>query len=163
MQASQHDILQAFSFSLDGHNTPQYFLDEIWLALPTLRALLDFNGGWRIGQRETWERLLGVTSGEYEHIPRFFFCIPVVVLNGAHLSTDDCAEPDILRYPLSLFTISALIFGITMATTKSNLNPFSGAIANNHSAEPDYIVIAISATGQTRTYKPKPNEIRRST
>jgi hypothetical protein len=49
-----------------------------------------------------------------------------------------------------------------MATTKSNPNPFPGAIANNHSAEPDYIVIAISATGQTRTYRPKRNEIMRS-
>jgi len=43
------------------------------------------------------------------------FRIPVVVLSGAHSSTDDCTEPDIPRYPVSLLTLSALISCITVS------------------------------------------------
>jgi hypothetical protein len=64
-QTSQRDILLAFSFSLGGHNTPQPIIDEVWLALPTLRALLCFKDGWKHAKRETWERLLGAISGEH--------------------------------------------------------------------------------------------------
>lgn len=62
VQTCQRDILQAFSYSL-GHNTPQPFIDELWLALPSLRGLLNFKDGWKIAQKQTWVRLLGAISG----------------------------------------------------------------------------------------------------
>ena len=44
---------------------PQSFLDELWFALPSLRDLLDFEGGWAMAQRETWERLFVAISGHF--------------------------------------------------------------------------------------------------
>ncbi|KIM88073.1 hypothetical protein PILCRDRAFT_269974 [Piloderma croceum F 1598] len=85
-ETSQREILEAFSFSLRGHNTPQPIMDEVYLALPSLRALLGFKGGWEDAKREAWKRLLRAVS-----------------------------EPDIIRFPISLLTISALITGIIIA------------------------------------------------
>jgi hypothetical protein len=62
-QTSQREILEAFSFSLRGHNTPQPIMDEVYLALPTLRVLLWFKGGWEDAKREAWKRLLRAVSG----------------------------------------------------------------------------------------------------
>ncbi|KZP09361.1 hypothetical protein FIBSPDRAFT_760073, partial [Athelia psychrophila] len=86
LEASQRDVLQALDYSL-GHSMPQAFLDELWCALPSLRALLAFEGGWEMAQRETWERL--------------FDLIP--------------AEPDVLRFPVSLMTAPALMAGVLLS------------------------------------------------
>ncbi|KZP24027.1 hypothetical protein FIBSPDRAFT_667336, partial [Athelia psychrophila] len=85
LEASQRDVLQALDYSL-GHSMPQAFLDELWCALPSLRALLAFEDGWEMAQRETWERL--------------FVAI---------------AEPDVLRFPISLMTVSALMTGVLLS------------------------------------------------
>ena len=77
LQTSQRDILQAFSFSLGGHNTPQSYLDEVWLALPTLRTLLNFKDGWKDAQRETWKGLFGIILG----VPSFFVSRNLSLIN----------------------------------------------------------------------------------
>ncbi|KAI0926491.1 hypothetical protein AcV7_005415 [Taiwanofungus camphoratus] len=82
LEAAQRDILEAFSFCI-GSVTPGSFMQELWLALPSLRALLGFDNGWAIAQEEAWAALL-----------------------------DALLEPDILRFPISLLTASALIDGI---------------------------------------------------
>ena len=105
LQTSQRDVLEAFSFSLGGHNTPQSYLDELWLALPTLRALLDFIDGWKDAQRETWKGLFEVILGMPS--PTLPFSGPVCSLTRT--------EPDILCFPVSLLTICALISGITIS------------------------------------------------
>ncbi|KAF9456914.1 hypothetical protein BDZ94DRAFT_1326634 [Collybia nuda] len=77
LESSQRDLLSAFSFSLGI--TPQGILDELWLALPSLRQLFNFTGGWNCVLKETWWRL-------FEAI----------------------LEPDVLRFPVSLLTIGTL-------------------------------------------------------
>jgi hypothetical protein len=116
-QTSQREILEAFSFSLRGHNTPQPIMDEVYLALPTLRALLWFKGGWEDAKREAWKRLLGAVSGGWIFrtpvlffLFGLFFCDPLTTF-----LLDTYTEPDILRFPISLLTISALISGIIIA------------------------------------------------
>ncbi|KAF7416335.1 hypothetical protein PC9H_002600 [Pleurotus ostreatus] len=78
LEASQRDLLSAFSFQLGS--SPQLLLDQLWMALPSLRQVLDFTGGWTYAQKLTWECL-------YEAL----------------------LQPDVLRYRLSLLTVAALI------------------------------------------------------
>jgi hypothetical protein len=85
-QTSQREILDAFSFSLRGHNTPQPIMDEVYLALPTLRGLLGFKGGWEEAKREAWKRLLGAVSGGWifrTFLPFLFYfsCLVFVFAN----------------------------------------------------------------------------------
>lgn len=59
--------------------TPELILGELWTALPSLRLLLSFPNGWSITQRETWWLLYKATT-----------------------------DPAVLRFPLTVFTASAL-------------------------------------------------------
>ncbi|KAG1728382.1 uncharacterized protein EDB91DRAFT_1313973, partial [Suillus paluster] len=89
LEVSQRDILSACGFSL-GSITPQGYMDELWLALPTLRkvtALL--KNGWESVQVETWDRLF-----------------------------DTLIEPDFLQFPVSLLTASALLDGLIIAIAR---------------------------------------------
>lgn len=43
-------MLSALDYQL-GSYTPQAFLDELFLALPSLRRLVDFRHGWGIVQK----------------------------------------------------------------------------------------------------------------
>ncbi|KAJ4485341.1 hypothetical protein J3R30DRAFT_1344387 [Lentinula aciculospora] len=52
LEAAQRDILLALSYNLGS--TPQAILDDLWIALPSLRELLDFNEGWSMVLQETW-------------------------------------------------------------------------------------------------------------
>jgi ABC-type uncharacterized transport system fused permease/ATPase subunit len=56
-QISQRDLLEFLSYDL-GMPTPQAILDELHLALPTLRHVLDFEGAWEDVLSETWKQLL---------------------------------------------------------------------------------------------------------
>ncbi|KAJ7778802.1 hypothetical protein DFH07DRAFT_540215, partial [Mycena maculata] len=77
LELAQRDVLAAFHYSLGC--TPQPILDELWTALPSLRQLLEFRGGWIHAQKEAW-----------------------------YLLFDAVGEPDILTFPVSLLTAAAL-------------------------------------------------------
>ncbi|KAH8991454.1 hypothetical protein EDB86DRAFT_2806571 [Lactarius hatsudake] len=83
LEISQRDLLECLSYDL-GMPTPQAILDELQLALPTLRHVLHFEHAWEDVLSETWKQLLA----------------------AAH-------SPDILRFPVSLLTATALIEAIT--------------------------------------------------
>jgi hypothetical protein len=38
-------------------------MDELWLALPSLRGLLDFDGGWKRAMAGAWTRLFIALDG----------------------------------------------------------------------------------------------------
>ncbi|KAJ7272791.1 hypothetical protein C8J57DRAFT_259459 [Mycena rebaudengoi] len=77
LESAQRDVLATFDYSLG--DTPQPVMDELWNALPSLRQLLDYEGGWNHAQNQAWGRLL-----------------------------DAVLEPDVLRFPISLLTAAAL-------------------------------------------------------
>ena len=56
-QISQRDLLECLSYDL-GMPTPQAIMDELHLALPTLRQVLDFESAWEDVLCETWKQLL---------------------------------------------------------------------------------------------------------
>ncbi|KAG1868381.1 hypothetical protein DFJ58DRAFT_678805 [Suillus subalutaceus] len=86
LEVSQRDILSACDFSL-GSITPQGLMDELWLALPTLRKATEpVKDGWKSVQVEIWNRLF-----------------------------DALTEPDVLQFPVSLLTASALLDGLIIA------------------------------------------------
>ncbi|KAI0251699.1 hypothetical protein BJV78DRAFT_1125880 [Lactifluus subvellereus] len=89
LELAQRDLLEYFSYDL-GMPTPQALLDELRLALPTLRHVLEAEHAWEDILSETWEQLLA----------------------AAH-------SPDLLRFPVSLLTATALIEGITRVVCSS--------------------------------------------
>ncbi|KAJ7184520.1 hypothetical protein C8R46DRAFT_1299604 [Mycena filopes] len=84
LETAQRDVLETFNWSLG--DTPQPILDELWLALPSLQQLLDFENGWRFAQKEAWWRL-----------------------------NDALLESDILNFPISLLTVAALAEALVAA------------------------------------------------
>ncbi|KAG1769955.1 hypothetical protein EV702DRAFT_1281971 [Suillus placidus] len=89
LEVSQRDILSACGFSL-GSITPQGFMDELWLALPTLRKATEpVKDGWKSVQVEIWDRLF-----------------------------DALIEPDVPQFPVSLLTASALLDGLIIAIAR---------------------------------------------
>ncbi|KAF8621437.1 hypothetical protein AX15_007795 [Amanita polypyramis BW_CC] len=89
LESAQRDILTALSYHLGV--TPQPLLDNLWLALPSLRQLFDYEGGWNYALRETWLQLF-----------------------------DAIAEPDVLQYPISLLTVACLVEGILAALVQKH-------------------------------------------
>ncbi|KAG2071275.1 hypothetical protein BDR04DRAFT_1016458 [Suillus decipiens] len=89
LEVAQRDILSACGFSL-GSITPQGLMDELWLALPTLRKAAEpVRNGWKSVQVEIWNRLF-----------------------------DALIEPDVLQFPVSLLTASALLDGLIIAIAR---------------------------------------------
>ncbi|RDX40830.1 hypothetical protein OH76DRAFT_1365616 [Lentinus brumalis] len=82
LETAQRDVLEAVTYRV-GSATPGAFMEELWNALPTLRRLVRFDGGWDAVQEEAW-----------------------VILNDA------LQQPEVLRYPPSLVTGGAVIEGI---------------------------------------------------
>ncbi|KAF8235373.1 hypothetical protein L208DRAFT_1392520, partial [Tricholoma matsutake] len=58
LETSQQDILASFLYRLGL--TPQAVLDELWVVLPSLCQLFDYNGGWNCVTKETRWRLFEV-------------------------------------------------------------------------------------------------------
>ncbi|KAJ3761199.1 hypothetical protein EV360DRAFT_7002, partial [Lentinula raphanica] len=81
LEAAQRDILFTTSYNLGS--TPQAILDDLWIALPTLRELLSFDQGWCLVLQETWLIL-------YETV----------------------RDPEIMEFSLSVLTAAALIEGL---------------------------------------------------
>ncbi|KAJ3829298.1 hypothetical protein F5880DRAFT_503157 [Lentinula raphanica] len=81
LEAAQRDILFTTSYNLGS--TPQAILDDLWIALPTLRELLSFDQGWSLVLQETWLIL-------YETV----------------------RDPEIMEFSLSVLTAAALIEGV---------------------------------------------------
>jgi hypothetical protein len=81
--------------------TPQAFLDEFSLALPMLRHALEAEHMWEDVLRDTWEQLLAAAHC------LFHLCHPGRQRLIIYLA------PDMLRFPVSSLTATALIEGIT--------------------------------------------------
>ncbi|KAF9011096.1 hypothetical protein BDQ17DRAFT_1345462 [Cyathus striatus] len=85
----QRDLLSSFSYYIgDGL---QLILDELWIALPSLRLLLSCKGGWENVQRETYR--------------------------GLYLAI---CQPDVLRFPISLLTAAILMKAILTSLSVEN-------------------------------------------
>ncbi|KAJ6500721.1 hypothetical protein C8R45DRAFT_79034 [Mycena sanguinolenta] len=84
LETAQRDVLGLLDFRLGG--TPQPILDELWIALPSLRQLLEFENGWKFAQKEAWWRLF-----------------------------DAVAEPDVVEFPISVLTVAALAEALVAA------------------------------------------------
>ncbi|KAF8884692.1 hypothetical protein BD779DRAFT_770278 [Infundibulicybe gibba] len=80
LENAQRDVLEAFSYQLGM--TPQAFMDDLWLALSSLRLLLNFSGAWSNVRQQAWGILF-----------------------------DSVLEPDILQFPVSLLAAAAIIEG----------------------------------------------------
>jgi hypothetical protein len=100
-KTSQRDIFASFSYSLG--TTPQAVLDELWVALPSLRQLFDYNGGWNCVTKETWWRLFEAVLGQ---VPSLFPSCRILI---------SFTEPDVLRFAISLLTAAALTDAIQAA------------------------------------------------
>ncbi|KAF8497913.1 hypothetical protein F5888DRAFT_263079 [Russula emetica] len=96
LEWAQRDLLLYFSYNL-CMPTPQEFLDELPLALPTLRHALESEHEWEDVLSETWKQLIAAVRW-----------------------------PSMLRFPVSLLTATALIEAIKrvirrrLSLTKSN-------------------------------------------
>ncbi|KAH9956011.1 hypothetical protein BC827DRAFT_1140235 [Russula dissimulans] len=83
LELDQRNLFEYFSYDL-SMPTPQEYLDELRLALPTLQDALGSEHTWKDVLNETWKQL--------------FAAVP---------------WPDMLRFPVSLLTATALIEAIT--------------------------------------------------
>jgi hypothetical protein len=80
--------------------TPQVFLDELPLALPTLRHVLESEHEWEDVLSETWKQL--IAAAHCTCYPTWHHPIVPFILVG----------PSMLRFPVSLLTATALIEAI---------------------------------------------------
>ncbi|KAJ3788106.1 hypothetical protein GGU10DRAFT_347011 [Lentinula aff. detonsa] len=87
LEAAQRDIFFALSYNLGS--TPQAILDDLWIALPSLRELLNSDEGWGLVLQETWLILFETVS-----------------------------EPEIMDFSLSLLTAAAVIEGLVSALVR---------------------------------------------
>lgn len=63
LENAQRDVLEAITFRV-GSATPGAFMEELWLALPTLRLLVGFDEGWEGVQARAWTVLCDALEGE---------------------------------------------------------------------------------------------------
>lgn len=68
LENAQRDVLEAVAFRV-GIATPGAFMAELWAALPTLRLLLAFDGGWVGAQERAWAILCDVLQREHYFTP----------------------------------------------------------------------------------------------
>ncbi|KAF5319386.1 hypothetical protein D9619_008485 [Psilocybe cf. subviscida] len=61
LETAHRDMLSAFDYRLGV--TPQPIMDELWLALPPLRSLLQFDGGWEGATSHSWSILFIALDG----------------------------------------------------------------------------------------------------
>ncbi|KAI0768210.1 hypothetical protein BD413DRAFT_446515, partial [Trametes elegans] len=88
LESAQRDVLDALAFRV-GSATPGAFIDEAWHALPTLRRLVGFDGGWDGVQGEAWDVLCEALQ-----------------------------FPEVLQFPISLLTGAALVEGVVRVLSK---------------------------------------------
>ncbi|KAI1792395.1 hypothetical protein LXA43DRAFT_339367 [Ganoderma leucocontextum] len=82
LENAQRDVLEALSYRI-GSATPGAFMEELSEALPTLRKLVGFDGGWDGVQKKAWDVLC-----------------------------DALQQQDLLRFPLSVLTATAIMEGV---------------------------------------------------
>lgn len=80
--------------------TPQAFLDELRIALPTLRDVVEYDHEWEDVSNETWKQLIAVARCTC-HPTRKYLIVPFRLVG-----------PSMLRFPVSLLTATALIEAI---------------------------------------------------
>ncbi|KAF7298464.1 hypothetical protein MKEN_01371500 [Mycena kentingensis (nom. inval.)] len=102
LETAQRDILSATRYRIG--DSPQLLIDELWNALPSLRDLLNFAGGWNYTQRIAWAKLFSAVI-----------------------------EPDVLKFPLSHLTAAALVYGIeaTIAWKMEYAAPLAGRMTRS--------------------------------
>ncbi|EMD37059.1 hypothetical protein CERSUDRAFT_124037 [Gelatoporia subvermispora B] len=81
LETAQRDVFEALDFTL-GSATPESFMQELRLALPSLRTLLSAPSSWDDVRAEAWAMLF-----------------------------EAVLQPDVLRFPISLLTACALFEG----------------------------------------------------
>ncbi len=99
LQLAQRKLLKHFSYNL-GMPTPQEFLDELPIALPTLRHALESEHAWQDVLGETWKQLIAAAHCRCYPTPPY----PIVALRSV--------GPSMLRFPVSLLTAAALSHAI---------------------------------------------------
>ena len=72
LENAQRDVLEAVAYQL-GSATPGAFMDELWHALPTLRKLVAFDGGWDDVQKEAWSVLYDALQREFRFVSALHF------------------------------------------------------------------------------------------
>jgi hypothetical protein len=55
---AHREVLSTFHYRLGV--SPQLFMNELWFALPSLRELLQFEGGWNYAMEDAWLLLFDV-------------------------------------------------------------------------------------------------------
>lgn len=98
-QLAQRNLLRYFSYNL-SMPTPQAFLDELRIALPTLRDVLEYDHEWEDVSNETWKQLIAAARCT---------CHPTLKHLVAPFRS---VGPSMLRFPVSLLTATALIEAI---------------------------------------------------
>ncbi|TBU63372.1 hypothetical protein BD310DRAFT_808415 [Dichomitus squalens] len=88
LENAQRDVLEALAFRV-GSVTPGAFMAELWEALPTLRILVGFDGGWDGVQDKAWDVLC-----------------------------DALQQQDLLRFPISLLTAATVTQGVLEVLVK---------------------------------------------
>jgi len=100
LELAQRNLFQYFSYDL-SMPTPQEYLDELRLALPTLQDALGSEHAWKDVLKETWKQLFAAVPCTYCPSRKH----TIVALRSV--------GPDMLRFPVSLLTATALIEAIT--------------------------------------------------
>ncbi|KAF4621993.1 hypothetical protein D9613_009504 [Agrocybe pediades] len=106
LESAHRDILSAFDYRLGI--TPQPVMDLLWLSLPSLRELLDFENGWQDVIKLTWSLL-------FKYL----------------------AEPDVQQFPVSMLTGVCLKEALlkVLAAGKAQVDAVQGpGIQDNDSA-----------------------------
>ena len=85
-----------------GSCTPGAYIEELLIALPSIRAFVDARGDWEFALAETWEILFDALVGNV-------VWFNVQSANYAYISFADVTY---LRYPIYTITGCALIIGI---------------------------------------------------
>ena len=93
-QTAQQDVLGALSYTLGV--TPQGVLDDAWNALPELREMFGYDGGWNSVLKQTWDLLFASVLG------------PCILPCFSYLINSVFSESDVLRFPVWLLTAAAL-------------------------------------------------------
>ncbi|EKM56708.1 uncharacterized protein PHACADRAFT_93145, partial [Phanerochaete carnosa HHB-10118-sp] len=88
LEAAHRDVLGALNFCI-GSSTPGAYMEELLVALPSLRMFVDARGNWESAHAETWEVLFDTLVG---------MCISLHV--------------NYLRYPICAITGCALVLGV---------------------------------------------------
>ncbi|OSC99673.1 hypothetical protein PYCCODRAFT_1372497 [Trametes coccinea BRFM310] len=88
LENAQRDVLEAIQFRIASGSNPDAYMAELWQALPMLRKLVGFDGGWARVQEHAWDLLCEALQ-----------------------------SPEVLQYPTSILTALAIMEGVLKTLT----------------------------------------------